>query len=152
MGPRVRALFAGAVLAAAAPAAAHQGPPYAMFVDRAVGPYTLSVWGDPDVGTGTFYVIFEDAPPSLDPTVEIAVRPLTGRLPEAAHPARRQALRDRVQYLAEVPFADGLGPLDLALYGAPFAAIAALWLRMFLRRPRPCVTRPPVRSGGEEAP
>jgi hypothetical protein len=39
----------------ASPAAAHDGPPYPIFVDEAVGDWTLSVWADPDVGTGTFY-------------------------------------------------------------------------------------------------
>ncbi|HEX2163472.1 MAG TPA: hypothetical protein VHM02_05945, partial [Thermoanaerobaculia bacterium] len=45
-----------AAVLAALPAAAHEGPPYPIVVDRPAGPVLLSVWADPDVGTGTFHV------------------------------------------------------------------------------------------------
>lgn len=62
---RVRSLlfrFLNAVLAflvAMPVAVAHDGPPYPIFVDEPVGEWTVSVWTDPDVGTGTFYYYLE---------------------------------------------------------------------------------------------
>jgi hypothetical protein len=88
-------------------ASAHQGPPYAVVVDRQMGPYVVSVWADPDVGTGTFFVTF-DVPEGVaipaDLAVNVAVQPVSGRLAEAVHAAVRDDLRDQVQFKAEVPF------------------------------------------------
>jgi hypothetical protein len=148
------------VLACSARAAAHEGPPYPVLVDKSLGPSVASVWADPDVGTATFFVILE--PPAggalpEDIQVEVGVRPADGRLAEAVHAARREGVRGRVQYKAEVPFdaegtwhvrvmlrsprgggeiaADvevtppGLGRWDLLVYLLPFAAVGVLWLR-----------------------
>ena len=43
----------------AGPAAAHDGPPYAVLVDQPAGPTSLSLWADPDVGLGTLHVWLE---------------------------------------------------------------------------------------------
>jgi hypothetical protein len=164
-------LLAGSalLLAAAPPAAAHEGPPYPIIVDRTAGPYVVSVWADPDVGIGSFYVMLDPPAGGTVPeetTVEVIVQPESGRLPEARHAATRQRTRQRVQYLAEVPFDSqerwrvrillwsargrgevaasvevtppGLGPFDLLLYLSPFVAVGLLWLRavLFRRRPR----------------
>ena len=88
-------------------ARAHEGPPYPIIVDQPSGPYVITVWADPDVGVGTFYVTLEAAgggelPEEL--VVEIVVQPSTGRLPEATTRAEREPIRGRVQYMAEVPF------------------------------------------------
>ena len=40
-------------------AAAHEGPPYPVLVDQRVGPRLVSLWGDPDIGTATFFVVIE---------------------------------------------------------------------------------------------
>jgi hypothetical protein len=151
----------------APPAAAHEGPPYPILVDRPAGPYVVSVWADPDVGIGTFYVMLDAPAGGTAPEatrVEVAVQPESGRLPEARHPATRQRTRQRVQYLAEVPFdaeerwrvrillqspggggelatavavtPPGLGPFDLLLYLSPFLAVGFLWLRAVLFRRR----------------
>lgn len=37
-------------------ASAHFGEPYAVLIDQPVGPYVVTTYVDPDVGTGTFYV------------------------------------------------------------------------------------------------
>ncbi len=100
------------VLACDARAGAHDGPPYAVVVDKSLGPASASVWADPDVGTGTFFVILE--PPEggalpEDVKVEVAVQPVGGRLAEATHAAVRDAASSQVQYKAEVPF-DAEGP------------------------------------------
>ncbi|HEX8337666.1 MAG TPA: hypothetical protein VF621_13110, partial [Pyrinomonadaceae bacterium] len=99
-------------LACATRAGAHEGPPYPILVDKTLGPSVASVWADPDVGTGTFFIILEphqgDTLPE-DIRVEVVVRPADGHAPEAAHAAEREGVRGRVQYKAEVPF-DAEGP------------------------------------------
>ena len=145
-------------------ARAHEGPPFPIVVDRRAGPYLVSVWTDPDVGVGKFFVILEPAsgttlPEELD--VEVCVRPMSGRLPEACYAGTRQNLRDRVQYYAEVEFdrqemwqvrvgvkgaggngevlaeveatPPGYGVWDLLIYGFPFVLFGLLWLYAALR-------------------
>ena len=153
------------ILICCAGASAHEGPPYAIVVDKTVGPCVVDIWGDPDVGTGTFFVILEPPEGSTlpeDVKIEIGVRPVTGRLPEAHHVAVREGVRGRVQYKADVPFdreelwrvrltlqssrgggevitdvevtPPGYGRWDMLLYLFPFLAIAFLWLRAVLRK------------------
>src|SRR5579864_7258994 len=88
-------------------AAAHEGPPFPIVVDRVTGPYVVSVWTDPDVGVGTFFVILAPAPGmtlSAQHKVEVCVKPTSGRLAEACYGGSQQSMRDRVQYYAEVEF------------------------------------------------
>jgi hypothetical protein len=95
------------LLACFARAGAHDGPPYAILVDRSLGPSVASVWADPDVGTGTFFVILEPTPGGYLPAdikLEVAVRPADGHADEATHEASREGVSGRVQYKAEVPF------------------------------------------------
>jgi hypothetical protein len=76
-------------------------------MDQRAGPYVISVWTDPDVGTGKFFVILAAAPGAElpeDNDVEVCVQPMSGRLPETCYSATRQNLRDRAQYYAEVEF------------------------------------------------
>lgn len=153
--------------ATAWPAVAHQGPPFPILVDRPVGPYLASVWTDPDIGVGTFFVILEPARKGSTPPpasrVEIAVRPVSGRLAEAVHTAERQKVDYGERFYSEVPFDRGerwrvgvtiagprgggelltevlptpdgtLGPGSIALYAAPFLAVGFLWLKATLRR------------------
>src|SRR5215813_7732773 len=86
---------------------AHTGPPTPLLVDHLIGPYAVSVWADPEVGAGTFFIRLE--PPSGgaipdDTTVQIGVQPVSGRLAEARYAARRQEVSGHVQYQATVPF------------------------------------------------
>ncbi len=86
-------------------ASAHEGPPYPLFLDRQVDRYIVSVWTDPDVGTGLFFVILSgrdsaELPPDL--RVQVGVQPVSGRLPEAFYTAQRENLQGQVQYRAEV--------------------------------------------------
>jgi hypothetical protein len=86
---------------------AHEGPPYPILVDKLIGPCIVSVWADPDVGIGTFFVILEPDQQGTIPEdimVELGVRPSSGRLAEARYKAERESLRGRVQFKAEVPF------------------------------------------------
>ena len=92
------------------PAVAHQGPPFPILVDRPVGPYLVSVWTDPDIGTGTFYVMLE--PPKgkrLPPgaRVRIGVQPVSGRLPEVLYEAEAQPVRRGARYYTTAKFDQG---------------------------------------------
>lgn len=88
-------------------ASAHDGPPFAIVVDKQAGPCVISVWTDPDVGTGTFFIIVNATPENPVPAdlkVQVAVQPTSGRLSEVTYPAQRENLRDQVQYKALVQF------------------------------------------------
>ena len=157
-------LAAGLLLAVSSGVAAHEGPPYPIIVDKTLGPCVLSVWSDPDVGTGTFFFILEPAPGGRLPDdvhIDIGVRPVSGRLPEAVYAAEREDQGGRVQFKALVPFdaeerwrvrvslrspqgggeattdvevtPPGYGRWDLLIYLLPFAAVGALWLRAFIK-------------------
>lgn len=101
-------LGAAILLLAQSPAAlSHDGPPFPIIVDKASGPYVVSVWADPDVGVAKFFVILAPVPGMVLPEeidVLVHVRPTSGRLPETAYPCDRQDLRNRVQYYGEVKF------------------------------------------------
>jgi hypothetical protein len=101
------ALVIGSLSTTTLRASAHEGPPYPILVDKMIGPCLVSVWADPDVGTGSFFIILQ--PPRggtlpEDVTVEIGVQPVSGRLAEARYKAERENLRNRTQFKAEIPF------------------------------------------------
>lgn len=142
---------------------AHDGPPFPIVVDQQVGPSVISVWTDPDIGEGSFFVITQAAPPN-DLTVHVSVQPTSGRLPEATYAAVREDLKGQVQYKTMVKFdvqenwrvrislqsaqgngeaiafveptPEGLGRWDLLIYLLPFLAIGFIWLRAFLSKKR----------------
>lgn len=91
-------------------ALAHKGPPFPLMVDAVVGPYLAEVWTDPDIGTGTFYVILQprEGEALVSPSaVRVAVAPVSGRLPEASYDARPERVRSGARYVAEVEFDRG---------------------------------------------
>ncbi|MBV9928497.1 MAG: hypothetical protein JOZ96_26005 [Acidobacteria bacterium] len=153
------------LLACGTSASAHEGPPYPILVDKTLGPCVVSVWSDPDVGTGTFFFILDPPPGGKlpeDVRVELGVRPVSGRLPEAVYAAVREDQGGRMQFKALVPFdaqelwrvrvrlqsaqgggeaetdvevtPPGYGRWDLLIYLLPFAAVGALWLRALVKR------------------
>lgn len=155
-------LWVGVMLATLAwsmPAWAHIGPPYPIMQNRKVGPLNVEVWSNPDVGTGSFFVILDAPKGSMVPPdirVEVAVQPLSHRLPEQVYGAWREKLKDRVEYKTVVPFDKEemwhvrillssavvgetntdvavtptlLGRWDLLLYLLPFLGIGFLWFR-----------------------
>lgn len=146
-------------------ASAHEGPPYPLFLDRQVDRYVVSVWTDPDVGTGLFFVILsgrESAALPSDLRVQVGVRPVSGRLPEAFYTAQRENLQGQIQYRAEVKLdaeelwqvrvqlesaqgnaetlatveatPPGYGRWDLLVYLMPFLAIGVLWGVAMIRK------------------
>lgn len=88
-------------------ARAHAGPPFPLIVDQKVDPYVVSVWTDPDVGTGTFFVIINAPPGGTVPNdlkVQVGVQPASGRLAEVYYAGQREDLRGQIQYKALVQF------------------------------------------------
>ena len=51
-------------------ARAHVGPPFPIIENQQSGPYVISVWAHPDLGSGAFWVFLEPRrePPSLRKT------------------------------------------------------------------------------------
>ena len=90
-----------------APAAAHEGPPFPIVVDHQAGPYLISIWTDPDIGTGVVYVILEppkgvESLPPGEARVRVGVQPVSKRLPEAFYEAEAQPVRHSARYFTEV--------------------------------------------------
>jgi hypothetical protein len=167
-------MFAALLVASGQRAYAHNGPPFPIVENRPVGPVIVSVWTNPDVGTGSFFVMVDPPPGGAIPAdlkVDIAVQPLTGRLPEKIYHAWRENLHGQVEYKALVPFdaqemwrvrvslvsaqgsgetsanvmvtPPGLGAWDMLLYLLPFLGAGFLWFKaaMRKRRPRPVAMR-----------
>jgi len=146
-----------ASLVFAATARAHDGPPYPILVDAAFGDKTLSIWADPDVGVGTFYLYLPEEAELADETAIVAawVQPIDKRLPEVEHVAVRADANQPYQRLIEAEFdqrglwtvrftlADGatqaeiateidvtppgLGRIDVLWFLMPFLLVAFLW-------------------------
>ena len=88
---------------------AHIGPPYPIMQNRKVGPFNVEVWSNPDVGTGSFYIIVDPPKGSAltvptDMKVQVAVQPASKRLPVAVYNAWREKLLDQVEFKTIVPF------------------------------------------------
>ena len=88
-------------------AAAHNGPPFPIITDQRVGPYIISLWTHPDLGTGTFFVMVDPVPGGTVPKdlkIQIGVQPASGRLAEVVYSAWLLDLRGQVEYKTEVQF------------------------------------------------
>lgn len=94
------------VLLLTACAWAHVGAPYVVLLDRPVGPYRLTVWSDPDVGEGSFYLLAsEGGQPVPVKSASITVRPADGHLPESSPVATRPVTwKSKPGREARVPF------------------------------------------------
>lgn len=147
----------------AASAAAHDGPPYAIYVDRAVGPYTVSLWGDPDVGTGTFFVL-TDGTAGDGTKVRLEVWPVAKRLEPAPSPTIQEPTRRGLRFVGKAAFdaeerwnvrvvlegprgsgstsdevdvtPPDLGRAGLWVFALPFLGVGALWAKALLSRRR----------------
>src|ERR1700722_16534357 len=85
------------LLGASAAAWAHIGPPYPIMQDRKIGSMTVTVWSNPDVGVGSFSIIVDPPKGASVPgdlKVQVAVQPVSGRLPENSYGAWREKLFD----------------------------------------------------------
>lgn len=99
-----------ALVAAAAPAGAqmrHGGVPERVVADRPAGPYLVSLWAKPAVGTGMLYVVL-DAPagaPFVAPaSVRVGVAPAAGTEPEAVYEAHAERVAHGARFVAHVAF------------------------------------------------
>ena len=106
---RMWSAVAGAVFALlmSIPAQAHNGPPFPIIEHKTVGPYVVSLWTHPDIGTGTFFVIVDPVLGGKIPSdlkVQIGVQPESGRLPEKVYDTWRDKVRDHVQFDNQVDF------------------------------------------------
>lgn len=96
-----------AALLVAPAARAHEGPPYPVIVDETHGPWSVSVWADPDVGIGTFWVqLTRDAEHDLpdDTQVHVSVAPSDGRVEPVRYAAREEPWQAGQSHVAEVDF------------------------------------------------
>ena len=155
------------MVAGAMPAWAHIGPPYPIMENRKIGPLKIDVWSNPDVGTGSFFVIIDPGKGSAVPAdlrVQVAVQPVSHRLPEKVYGAWREKLKDRVEFKTVVPFDQQemwhvrvlltsaevtgetdtdvmvtptlLGRWNLLLFLLPFLGIGFLWFKGMRGRQR----------------
>lgn len=88
-------------------AKAHQGPPFPIIVDQKVGPCQISVWTDPDIGFGTFFVLVDPLPNNTVPNdlkIDLSVQPVSGRLAEVVYPLQRDNGRGQVQFNGQAEF------------------------------------------------
>lgn len=141
---------------------AHSGPPYVVIESRAVGRYMVTVWADPDVGSGSFIVeaTVSGAAPAAQTTISIFTQRANGRAAISAS-AQRESY-DPKMFLAYVPFdAEGTWHTRLLLDGPagrgevvfeilvtppypswlltllcllPFIGVGLLWLRAVRRQ------------------
>ena len=91
-------------------AGAHEGPPFPIVVDHRIGEMLVSVWSDPDIGTGTFFIIIEpvdDGTLPADIVVDVGVAPVSGRLEEVRYRAEPQDVRYGARHYTEVQFDQG---------------------------------------------
>jgi len=113
-------LLAGLTMACLASphvALAHVGAPYPVLLEQPVGPYIASALADPDVGTGTFYVLVDlpdgqPVPPGT--SVTVWVEPEDGHRAAVGRPAEREETRYGDRFVARVPF-DAEGPWKVRL-------------------------------------
>jgi hypothetical protein len=154
--------------------------------NRKVGPFNVEVWSNPDVGTGSFYVVIDPPKGSAltvpaDMRVQVAVQPVSRRLPVAVYNIWREKLLDHVEFKTVVPFdkeemwhvhitfssstANGiadtdvpvtpalLGRWDLLIFLLPFAGIGVLWFKAAsVKRARGRRRRTPRGGSAQSAP
>jgi len=95
------------ILALGGKALGHDGPPFPIVVDKQVGPCVISVWTDPDIGRGSFFIMTQANSTGCVPdnlTVHLFVQPVSSRLPEVGYRAAREDQTGQVQYNAYVDF------------------------------------------------
>jgi len=95
------------LLASVGRAFAHTGPPFPILENKAVGPVLVSIWANPDVGAGSFFVMLTAPKGGVVPNdlrVKLGVRPVSGRLAEKVYDGERQELEGQTEFKVFVPF------------------------------------------------
>ena len=150
--------FVSATLALSVPLNAHNGPPFPVITDRAVGNYIVSLWADPDASDegdadGRFWVMVKPlakgTPLPADTVVQISIWPVEHResirietaKPDQNEPARRTAafvINHEGKYGVNATIAGPLGPGEVdavvdAQYDArPRPALIAIFALPFV--------------------
>ena len=71
---------------------AHAGPPYLVVTEQVLGPYLVTAWADPDVGTGLFIIeaMVDDAFVPDGTIVTVSVEPEDGQVAPAQFTSMRE--------------------------------------------------------------
>ncbi len=92
-------------------AGAHAGPPFPILVDHRIGGWNVSLWTDPDIGTGVAFVILEAPegrqPGPLPAAVRVGAQPVDGGLAEVSYTAEPRGRAEDRNYFTEVRFDHG---------------------------------------------
>lgn len=89
------------------PAQAHNGPPFPIITEQRVGPYIVSLWIHPDIGTSPIFILVDSAPGSSVPKdlkLQIGIQPVSGRLPEVIYQTAIADQRGQLEYKTDVEF------------------------------------------------
>ncbi len=146
----------------------HEGPPFPILMEKPLAGYLVSVYADPDIGEARFFIIIDSPAGGLPkdiPQVSMWTEPNSGRLERATYEAKRQDLKNRVEFKAE-PYFDqrdfwtigfqvtppggktgelttevestppGYGAWDFAIYLFPFFFLGGFWVFAMVRRRR----------------
>jgi len=143
----------------------HDGPPYPVVVDRPFAGRTLSIWADPDVGIGTFYLYVEPEQGAEEAMLPLEIHAIPGnsRWTESSAEAKPASKNDAYQLIGEIAFeargpwtvrfthpASGeeltleievtppgsFGPIDILWFAFPFLALGFLWVKGVMRQRR----------------
>jgi hypothetical protein len=147
---RIRLILLLTILLLPGKVQAHSGLPFPVLLDEQLGPYTVSVWADPDVGIGVFIIegVVDPALQPVDMNVYLQVHLLDGSparsdgvIYTASEHSRTDAGAER--FIVRLPLeAEGYWRVDLTLDSAAGVAAThfnleatppeARWLELFL--------------------
>ncbi len=118
------------LVASATSAGAHDGPPFPIVSDHLAGPYTLSIWTDPDATDdgspgGQFWVRLKGTAKEIpaETQVRVTVRPLDGRGFHSSAPAAPVRGDVTNQFVALVMDHEGPFAVEVSVAGPLGAAI-----------------------------
>lgn len=87
------------------PARAHMGAPYVVLLDEPFGAYRVTVWSDPDVGEGTFYLVaMQGEKTAAPPPARLWVRASNEKAELGPFETRAEEWGRRPSQAARVPF------------------------------------------------
>lgn len=169
-----------ALLGLPQPVSAHVGPPFVVLPEQMLGPYRVTVWADPDVGTGTLLIetSIQNLPPPPDTQATVTVWPANQPDAQTVLQATRQTESKGAAFVATPNF-ERAGPyvIRLQLRGSappqdvtfnveatpayptwiealpcllPFVAIGGLWWWGVQRQRRAGETRQATKEGTSE--
>ncbi|MEM8530578.1 MAG: hypothetical protein AAGF95_07035 [Chloroflexota bacterium] len=94
---------------------AHAGPPYLVVTEQVLGPYLVTAWADPDVGTGLFIIeaMIDETLAPEGTIVTVSVEPEDGQVAPAQFASvREQRLFGGEQFTIQAQF-DFEGPWNI---------------------------------------